>query len=225
VIRVDVFTIFPTLVTNYASDAMLKKATERGALDLRTHDIRDHASGVHRSVDDTPYGGGAGMVLMAEPVLRALRAVVDRPRPVIVLSPSGAPFTQAVAHELAALEGFSLLCGRYEGIDQRALDLEVDRELSLGDFVIAGGELAALAVLEAVVRLVPGALGNETSTLDESFIDGLLEYPQYTKPQVVEGLEVPAVLLSGNHQEIARWRANEARRRTAQRRPDLLDER
>lgn len=219
--RVDVLTLFPDVVTHYAGATILGRAQDKGVFTLHTHDVRDETDDVHRSVDDSPYGGGAGMVMRAEPIVRTVRKNPDLPRPLLALTPSGTPFTQAMAQELASGTGFSMLCGRYEGVDQRALDLVVDREVSLGDFVLAGGELAALAILEATVRLLPGALGNDQSAAEESFSDGLLEYPQYTKPAEFEGLAVPAVLLSGDHARIARWRRAQSLRRTAQRRPDL----
>jgi tRNA (guanine37-N1)-methyltransferase len=221
-LRVDVLTLFPDAVANYATTSVLGRANERGVWELHLHDLRDATDDVHRTVDDTPFGGGAGMVLRAEPILRTLDVHPDIARPLIALTPSGRPFTHAIALELAALSGFSLLSGRYEGIDQRALDLEVDDELSLGDFVLAGGELAALCVIEAVVRLIPGALGNDASSLDESFSDGLLEYPHYTQPAEVRGVAVPEILRSGDHARIARWRRAQALRRTIERRPDLM---
>jgi len=221
-LRVDVLTLFPDAIANYASTSVLGRANERGVWALHLHDLRDATDDVHRTVDDTPFGGGAGMVLRAEPILRTLDEHPDIARPLIALTPSGRPFTHATVLELAALPGFSLLSGRYEGIDQRALDLEVDDELSLGDFVLAGGELAALCVIEAVVRLVPGALGNDASSLDESFSDGLLEYPHYTQPAEVRGVAVPEILRSGDHARIARWRRAQALRRTIERRPDLM---
>jgi tRNA (guanine37-N1)-methyltransferase len=224
-LRVDVITIFPDVVREYVSVAMLARAAERGAWTLQTHDPRDATTDAHRSVDDTPYGGGAGMVMTPGPIVRTVRDVADLPRPLIALTPSGRTFNRRVARELAALDGFSLLCGRYEGIDQRALDLVADDAISLGDFVLAGGELAALCVIEAVVRLLPGALGNDESASDESFEDGLLEYPQYTKPSSFEGSNVPRELLSGDHQRIARWRRAQALRRTMTLRPDLMDAR
>ncbi|MDE3083022.1 MAG: tRNA (guanosine(37)-N1)-methyltransferase TrmD [Acidobacteriota bacterium] len=220
--RVDVFTLFPDVVAHYAAASVLGRASERGVWDLRLHDIRDATSDPHRSVDDTPFGGGAGMVLSAEPILASVESIGDRARPLIALSPSGRPFSQALAREYSALEGISLLCGRYEGVDQRALDLVVDEEISLGDFVLAGGELAALCVIEATVRLLPGALGNDDSPLEESFSEGLLEYPQYTRPALVRGLAVPDVLTSGDHGRIARWRHAQALARTLARRPDLI---
>ena len=221
-LRIDVLTVFPDAIADYASTSVLGRASERDVWHLHLHDLRDATEDVHRSVDDAPFGGGAGMVLRAEPILRTLEDHPDIARPLIALSPSGRPFTHDVAKELSALEGFSLLCGRYEGIDQRALDLAVDDEVSIGDFVLAGGELAALCVIEAVVRLRPGGLGNEESSLDESFSDGLLEYPHYTQPAEVRGVSVPEILRSGDHARIARWRRAQALRRTMARRPDLI---
>ncbi|MGD0852402.1 MAG: tRNA (guanosine(37)-N1)-methyltransferase TrmD [Acidimicrobiales bacterium] len=221
-LRVDVLTLFPDAIADYASTSVLGRANERGVWQLHLHDLRDATDDVHRTVDDAPFGGGAGMVLRAEPILRTLDERPNIARPLIALTPSGRPFNHAIAKELAELEGFALLSGRYEGIDQRALDLAVDDELSLGDFVLAGGELAALCVIEAVVRLRPGALGNDESTLDESFSDGLLEYPHYTQPAEVRGVAVPEILRSGDHARIARWRRAQALRRTIERRPDLI---
>lgn len=220
--RIDVLTIFPELVDHYASGAIVGRARSAGVLDLRVHDLRSVATDPHRSVDDAPFGGGAGMVLMAGPVVDTVEAVRP-PRPLLVLSPGGRRFDQRVAEELAAEQGgFSLLCGRYEGIDQRVVDHVVDGELSIGDYVLAGGELAALVVVEAVTRLLPGALGNEASADDESFSDGLLEHPQYTRPADFRGWAVPAVLLSGDHGRVARWRLAMAVRRTMAQRPDLI---
>ena len=221
-LSVDVLTLFPDAIADYAATSVLGRALERDVWKLHLHDLRDATDDVHRSVDDTPFGGGAGMVLRAEPILRTIDEHPDIARPLIALTPSGRTFTHGVARDLATLDGFSLLCGRYEGIDQRALDLVVDDELSLGDFVLAGGELAALCVIEAVVRLRPGALGNDESSLDESFSDGLLEYPHYTQPAEVRGLAVPEILRSGDHARIARWRRAQALRRTIERRPDLI---
>ena len=221
-LRVDVLTLFPEAITGYASTSVIGRAAERDRWRLRVFDLRDQTDDVHRTVDDTPYGGGAGMVMRAEPILRTVEATPDLARPLIALTPSGRTFSHAVASELASGTGFSLLCGRYEGFDQRAIDLVVDDELSVGDFVLAGGELAALCVIESVVRLLPGALGNDASSLDESFVDGLLEYPQYTRPAEVRGLAVPDVLRSGDHARIARWRRAQALARTLERRPDLI---
>jgi tRNA (guanine37-N1)-methyltransferase len=222
--RIDVFTIFPTMVEDFASQALLGKARRRGLLDIRAHDLRDHATGAHRSVDDTPYGGGAGMVLMAEPIFAAVEAV-DPPRPLLLLSASGDRFDQDFARRLAAGPGFSLLCGRYEGVDERVCRHVIDGELSVGDYVLAGGEVAAMVVIEAVGRLVPEVMGNAESATEESFAaesGGLLEYPHYTKPADVRGHRVPDVLLSGDHARIDRWRRARALHRTASRRPDLL---
>jgi len=196
---------------------------------LETHDLRQFGEGRHRNVDDTPAGGGAGMVLRADVVDRALRAAMqdapaDRARwPVVYLSPRGRPFDQATARRFAGCDGLTLLCGRFEGVDQRVLDHWGIEEVSLGDFVMTGGEIAAQAMIDAAVRLRPGVLGNQASTEEESFSDGLLEHPQYTRPALWEGREIPAVLQSGNHGEIARWRRAEAERITAERRPDLTE--
>jgi tRNA (guanine37-N1)-methyltransferase len=220
-VRIDVFTIFPDLVEPWTRSSLLGKAVRGGLLDLRVHDLRAGASDPHRSVDDSPYGGGAGMVLAPEPLFAAVEAA-DPPRPLLLLGPSGKRFDQAWAAELAGGRGFSLLCGRYEGVDQRVADHLVDGDLSLGDFVLAGGEAAAIAVIEAVSRLVPGVVGNEESTREESFSDGLLEYPQYTRPHDFRGWQVPEVLRSGDHARVARWRRAQALARTRARRPDLI---
>jgi tRNA (guanine37-N1)-methyltransferase len=221
-LRVDVLTLFPESLSNYVTTSVLGRAHERGLFELHLHDFRDATTDVHRSVDDTPFGGGAGMVLRAEPILATVESTPGLARPVIALTPSGRTFTHEVALELSELSGFTLLSGRYEGFDQRAIDLVADDEISLGDFVLAGGELAALCIIEAVVRLLPGGLGNDESSLDESFSEGLLEYPQYTKPSEVRGRLVPEILLSGNHARIARWRQAQALRLTLARRPDLI---
>jgi tRNA (guanine37-N1)-methyltransferase len=220
VARIDVITIFPDLVDAFASASLLGRARRDGLLDVRVHDLRSVATDAHRSVDDTPYGGGAGMVLMAEPVYATVEAVAP-PRPLLLLGPGGRVLDQAYARELAALDGFSLLCGRYEGVDERVRRV-VDGELSIGDYVLAGGEVAAMVVLDAVGRLLPGVMGNETSGVEESFQDGLLEYPQYTKPADWRGWAVPEVLRSGDHDRVARWRRAQALHRTQRERPDLL---
>lgn len=222
--RIDVFTIFPDMVEHFAEQSLVGRARSTGALDIRVHDLRSCATDPHRSVDDAPFGGGAGMVLMPEPVFAAVEAV-NPPRPLLYLSPAGRRFDQSVAHELATVEGFSLLCGRYEGVDERIRDHLCDGELSIGDVVLAGGEVAAMVVIEAVGRLVPGVMGNTTSADDESFSDGLLEYPHYTRPADFRGWTVPAVLRSGDHGRVARWRKAQALRRTLDRRPDLIDAR
>jgi tRNA (guanine37-N1)-methyltransferase len=222
--RVDVFTIFPDLVETWAGAALLGKGRQRGLLDVRVHDLRAEATDAHRSVDDAPFGGGPGMVLMPAPLFAAVEAV-DPPRPLYLLGPGGRRFDQSVAREMAATPGFSLLCGRYEGVDERVREHLVDDELSVGDYVLAGGEAAALVVLEAVGRLVPGVMGNDASAGDESFSDGLLEYPQYTRPAEYRGWPVPEILRSGDHGRIAAWRRAAALARTLQRRPDLIEAR
>jgi len=223
-LRVDVFTIFPGMVEAYAGESILGRAGVAGHLDVRAHDLRLATEDVHRTIDDSPFGGGAGMVMMPEPVFAAVEAV-DPPRPLILLGPGGRRFDQSVAAELAALDGFSLLCGRFEGVDERIRTGLCDDEVSLGDFVLAGGELAALAIMEAVARLRPGVLGNEASPDDESFADGLLEYPHYTRPADFRGMEVPEVLRSGDHGRVARWRRAGALVRTLALRPDLIERR
>jgi tRNA (guanine37-N1)-methyltransferase len=224
--RIAVFTLFPDAVAAYCAASILGRAQESGALGVDVHDLRQGAVDARRTVDDSPFGGGPGMVLMPEPVFRSVEAVEaagDLPRPLFLLAPGGRPFTQSVAGELAALPGgFSLLCGRYEGVDQRVSDHLVDGELSVGDFVLAGGELGALVVIETVARLLPEVLGNEDSAVDESFSAGLLEYPQYTRPADFRSWEVPAVLRSGDHAAVAAWRRVQSLVRTAARRPDLL---
>lgn len=223
--RVDVFTIFPSLIEGYANGSILGRAQATGALQLRVWDLRDWATDAHRSVDDAPVGGGPGMVLMPGPIFAAVEDVEERTgpcRPLLALTPGGRRFDQQVAGELAGLERFSLLCGRYEGIDERVLEHCCDGELSVGDVVLAGGELAALVVIESTARLAAGVLGNEASIDEESFNDGLLEHPQYTRPADFRGWRVPDVLLSGDHGRIAAWRRAQSLRRTQSRRPDLL---
>jgi tRNA (guanine37-N1)-methyltransferase len=222
--RIDVFTIFPELVEHFFDGSLLGRAKRSGSVDLRVHDIRSTAQGAHRSVDDAPFGGGPGMVLAPGPVFAIVESV-QPPRPIYLLSPAGRRLDQAVVEDLCALEGFSLLCGRYEGVDERVVDHLIDGELSVGDVVLAGGEAAALVVVEAVVRLVPGVMGNEDSTLEESFSTGLLEYPHYTRPGSFRGWDVPEVLISGDHGRIARWRRAMALKQTLEKRPDLLDAR
>lgn len=223
-VRIDVFTLFPAMVSSFASESVLGKALERGLLDVRTHDLREHTSDVHRTVDDAPFGGGAGMVLKPEPLVAAIEAA-DPPRPLLVLGPGGDRFDQRRARELAARGGFSLLCGRYEGIDQRVVDHWCDGELSIGDYVLSGGEVAAMVVIEAVGRLVPGVMGNADSASEESFSSGLLEYPQYTRPADFREHSIPEVLRSGDHAKVERWRHAQALLRTARNRPDLLERR
>lgn len=222
--RIDVFTLFPGLIDAFAAESLLGKAQERGVLRITAHDPRVYTTDVHGTVDDAPFGGGAGMVLKPEPIFDAVEAV-DPPRPLIYLGPAGRPFTQTIARELSELDGFSLLCGRYEGIDERIRTGLIDDEISIGDYVLAGGEVAALVLIEAVGRLVPGVMGNATSGEDESFADGLLEYPHYTRPAEFRGAEVPAVLRSGDHGKVARWRLAQSLHRTMTTRPDLMEAR
>ena len=232
-LRIDVFTIFPEVVDAYCATSVVGRARRDGLVDLRVHDLRAGATDPHRTVDDAPFGGGAGMVLAPVPVFEAVE-LVDPPRPLYLLAPGGRRFDQSVAAELAGVgrtaagagtAAFSLLCGRYEGVDQRIAEHLVDGELSIGDFVLAGGELAALVVVEATARLIPGVLGNAASAGDESFTTGLLEYPQYTRPAVFRGWEVPEVLRGGDHGRVERWRRAAALWCTLERRPDLLDAR
>jgi tRNA (guanine37-N1)-methyltransferase len=223
-VRIEVFTLFPELVEGWLAASLIGKARAAGILDLRVHDLRSTASDPHRSVDDAPFGGGAGMVLAPEPLFGAVEAV-DPVRPLYLLAPGGRRFTQATARELSGQPGFSLLCGRYEGVDQRVADHLVDGELCIGDFVLAGGEAAAVCVIEAVVRLVPGVMGNDESPLEESFSAGLLEYPHYTRPAVFRDWEVPEILRSGDHGRVDRWRRAQSLARTLARRPDLIEAR
>ena len=221
--RVDVVTIFPEYF-GPLDVSLLGKARERGLVDIRLHDLRGHTDDVHRTVDDAPFGGGPGMVMKPEPWYAALRALTGgTPKPrVVVPTPSGRPLTQAYVEELAAEPWLAIACGRYEGIDRRVIDEFADDEISLGDYVLAGGEVAALVLVEAVVRLLPGVVGNAESVADDSHTTGLLEGPVYTRPASYEGRDVPPVLLSGDHGAIARWRRDEALRRTAALRPELL---
>jgi tRNA (guanine37-N1)-methyltransferase len=226
-VRVDVLSIFPEYLAGPLSVSLLGKAVERGLLDVRLHDLRRWTSDRHRTVDDTPYGGGAGMVMRPEPWGLALDEIVPGGGArLVVPTPAGRPFTQELAAELAAEPWLVFGCGRYEGIDQRVVDWAARRmpvdEISIGDYVLAGGEAAVLVMVEAVARLLPGFLGNPDSLAEESHAGGLLEYPVYTRPPAWHGLEVPAVLLSGDHGAVARWRRDESLRRTAARRPDLL---
>lgn len=220
----DILSIFPDVFDAPLSASMVGIAREKGLVEIRTHDIRNHTHDRHRTTDDEPYGGGPGMVMKAEPILEALdvlRASEGAPGFVVFLTPGGVPFTQRIAEELVQQDRVILVCGRYEGFDERAFSA-ADMQLSIGDYVLSGGEIAAMAVVDAVTRLVPGVLGDELSNVDESFAEGLLEYPQYTRPRSLRGLDVPEVLLSGDHGRIARWRREEAIRRTARVRPDLL---
>lgn len=223
--RIDVFTIFPAMVSDFAGHSLLGRARESGVVDLRCHDLRDHTSDVHRSVDDAPFGGGAGMLMRPEPIFAAVEAV-DPPRPLLLLGPGGRRFDQSMARALASSNGFSLLCGRYEGVDHRVREHLIDHEISIGDVVLAGGEVAACLVIEAVTRLLPGVMGNDESPVTESFGEpGLLEEPQWTRPADFRGWEVPEILRSGDHARIARWRKAQALLRTLEVRPDLIEAR
>jgi len=223
--KIEVVTLFPEMITGALRYGIVGRALERGLLTLGTEDPRAHASDVHRTVDDRPYGGGPGMVLKPQPMLAAIRAAQARlpeGSPRVCLSAQGEPLTQALVQELSGLPGLLLAAGRYEGLDERVVELGIDREISVGDYVLSGGELPALTVIDAVVRLLPGALGDERSSGEDSFSQGLLDWPHYTRPEVFEGRAVPAVLLSGNHADIGRWRLQQALARTWLRRPDLI---
>jgi len=224
--QMQVVTIFPDMVNTVVEYGVVGRAVKRGILTLRYQDPRDYTADVHRTVDDRPYGGGPGMVMKYEPAaaaLRAARSAMPSGSPVVCMSPQGAVFDQAAAKRFAAMPGIIFLAGRYEGIDERLMESEVDEELSLGDFVLSGGEIAAMAVIDAVVRLLPGVLGDETSAEQDSFADGLLDHPHYTRPEEIEGRRVPDVLLSGDHARIAKWRYQQALGRSFLRRPDLVE--
>jgi tRNA (guanine37-N1)-methyltransferase len=218
--RATILTLFPDMFPGPLGASLLGKAREKNLWSLDVRDIREHGLGKHRTVDDTPSGGGPGMVMRADVACAALDAAANG-TPQIYLSPRGKPLTQARVRELSSGPGVTLLCGRFEGLDQRAIEARNLEEISLGDFVLAGGEIAAMALVEAAVRLIPGVLGAEASPTEESFENGLLEYPQFTRPQSFEGRDIPAVLTNGNHSEIAKWRRAEAERLTKARRPDL----
>ena len=223
--RVDVITLFPEMVRECASHGIQGRAIDNGLLELQTWNPRDYTGDKHRGVDDRPYGGGPGMVMQVQPLRAAIQAARETATavPLIYLSPQGARFDQRKAQQLAGLERIILLAGRYEGVDERIIDLEVDEELSVGDYVLSGGELPALTVMDAVTRLLPGALGDADSAQEDSFMDGLLDYPHYTRPEEIDGLRVPDELIGGNHADIRRWRSKQALGRTWQRRPDLLE--
>lgn len=223
--RIEVVTLFPEMVRGALGFGIVGRALERGLLELGTEDPRTYTRDPHRTVDDRPYGGGPGMVLKPEPMVAAITAAQARlppGSPRIYLSAQGEPYTQAIAAELAVLPGFVLVAGRYEGLDERVIEQHIDREISIGDYVVSGGELPALVLIDSVTRLLPGALGDERSSEEESFSRGLLDWPHYTRPEVFAGQSVPAVLSSGHHADIRRWRLKEAIARTWLRRPDLL---
>jgi len=229
VVRFDIFTLFPEMFESPFEASIIRRAYEAGRVTLAIHNIRDYATDKHHMTDDTPYGGGGGMVMKPEPIWNAIEGVLgfdptgrsDTP-PLILLTPQGRPFTQAVARELAAHERLLLICGRYEGVDERVRQYLATDEISIGDYVLTGGEVPAMVVVDAVVRLIPGVLGDPGATTDDSHASGLLEYPHYTRPAVYRGYPVPEVLLSGHHAEVDRWRRRQALRRTRERRPDLL---
>lgn len=218
--RINVITIFPELFVSPLEVSLVGKAREDGLLEVSLIDLRRWGKGVHRQVDDAPFGGGAGMVMMVEPLAEALEPLAATQR--VLLTPAGAPLNQAMLDRWAELPALTLVCGRYEGVDERVAEHLIDEEVSLGDYVLLGGEVAALAIIEGVTRLLPGVVGNPESVVTESFRDGLLEEPQYTRPAEFRGWHVPEVLLSGDHGRIAEWRREQRKRRTAERRPDLL---
>lgn len=219
--QVDVITLFPEMFVGPLDESILRRAREAGRLDLRIHNLRDFTHDRHRTVDDRPFGGGPGMLLKPEPIFEAVETLRREGSRVILLSPGGRVFRQSVAQELAGLGHLIILCGSYEGVDERVREMLVDDELSIGDYVLTNGALPAMVVIDAVVRLLPGVLGHEQSASEESFSQGWLEYPQYTRPADFRGRKVPEILLSGNHAAIARWRAEQACERTARRRPEL----
>ncbi len=223
--RFDVLTIFSEMFSAYLKEGILGRAVKRNIVDVRLINIRDFAKGAHKTTDDRPYGGGNGMVMKPGPIYRSLESVerVEGRSLVILLSPQGEAFDQAMAWELSEWDQLILVCGRYEGVDDRIRSTCVDREISIGDYVLSGGELVAMVIMDAVSRLVPGVLGGESSNLEDSFEGGLLEYPQFTRPRVFRGNEVPSVLLSGDHERIRVWRRTESLKRTLEKRPDLLE--
>jgi tRNA (guanine37-N1)-methyltransferase len=222
--KIDVLTLFPAMFVGPLDESIIKRARAAGRLDLAFYDLRDYAHNRHKTVDDRPFGGGPGMLLKPEPIFEAVESLAREGTRVILLSPAGRPFNQAIARELSGLEHLLLVSGHYEGFDERVREQLADDELSIGDYVLTNGALPVMVIIDAVTRLLPGVLGDEDSARDDSFSQGLLEYPQYTRPAEFRGLKVPEVLLSGNHAEIARWRAEQAQRRTKERRPDLLEQ-
>jgi tRNA (guanine37-N1)-methyltransferase len=220
--KIDVLTLFPGMFSGPLDESIVQRARERGILDLRVHNLRDWAHDRHRTVDDRPFGGGPGMVLKCEPIFEAVESLKQPGSRVILMDPAGRPFRQAIAAELAAVEHLVFLCPSYEGVDERVRRSLADDELSVGDFILTNGNLPAMMIIDAVTRLLPGVLGDEESAADESFSHGLLEYPHYTRPAEFRGMQVPEILLSGHHAEIARWRREQALERTRGRRPDLI---
>ena len=221
--KIDVLTLFPGMFPGPLDESIIKRACESGRLRLGIHDLRDFTHDRHRTVDDRPFGGGPGMLMKPEPLFEAVETLRGEKTRVILTSPAGRPFRQQIARELAAEEHLLLVCGSYEGFDERVRERLADDEISIGDYVLTNGALPAMVVIDAVVRLLPGVLGDDESSADESFSDRLLEYPQYTRPAEFRGMSVPEVLLSGDHAAIEQWRREQARERTAQRRPDLLE--
>ena len=222
--RIDVLTLFPEMFTPVTEASILGKAVDKGILDIRITNIRDHSPYKYNQVDDYPFGGGGGMVMMPGPIFGAMESVDAKSKKVIYMSPRGKILDEEKIRELAQLDSFVILCGHYEGVDQRALDYWNVEEISIGDYVVTGGELPAMVLIDSVARLIPGVLGNEDSALNESVYSGLLEYPQYTQPRQYEGMDVPEVLLSGNHKNIALWKLEESLKLTKERRPDLFAE-
>ena len=220
--KIDVLTLFPAMFAGPLDESIIKRAREAGLLDLKIHQLREYTHDKHKTVDDRPFGGGPGMLLKPEPVFEAVEKIAREKTRVILMSPAGRPFSQAIARELAQEKDLLLVTGHYEGFDERIREQLADDELSIGDYVLTNGALPAMVVVDAVARLLPGVLGDDESSSEESFSGGLLEYPQYTRPAEFRGLKVPEVLLSGNHAEIAKWRAGQAKLRTKVRRPDLL---
>jgi tRNA (guanine37-N1)-methyltransferase len=220
--KIDVLTLFPAMFAGTLDESIVKRAREAGLLDLKIHNLRDWTHDRHKTVDDRPFGGGPGMLLKVEPLFEAIESLQREKTKVILLSPSGRKFTQEIARELAQSEVLLLVCGSYEGFDERVREALADDELSIGDYVLTNGALPAMVVIDAVARLLPGVLGDDESSHDESFSHGLLEYPQYTRPAEFRGMKVPEVLLSGNHAEIEKWRREQAKLRTEKQRPDLL---
>lgn len=220
--KIDVLTLFPAMFAGPLDESIIKRARDTGLLDLKIHQLRDYTHDRHKTVDDRPFGGGPGMLLKPEPIFEAVEAIARETTKVILLSPSGRPFSQAIARELSQEADLLFVTGHYEGFDERIRELLADDELSIGDYVLTNGALPAMVVIDAVVRLLPGVLGDDESSKEESFSTGGLEYPQYTRPAEFRGLKVPEVLLSGHHAEIAKWRAEQARLRTKEKRPDLL---
>jgi len=226
-VRIDILCLFPEVFASPLNQSIINRAREQGLVNIVIHDIRDYTHDKHHTVDDYPYGGGPGMVLKPEPIFEAVETTKKQlgvnEMPIILLTPQGRLFSQSIAQELALLPHLMLICGHYEGLDDRVCEHLATDEISIGDYVLSGGELAALVVVDATVRLIPGVLGSQDSTSSDSHSNGLLEYPQYTRPQVYRGWSVPPVLLSGNHGEIAQWQRRQAILRTAKRRPDLLE--